>query len=406
MSSSFRHLAKIAWRNLFRNQRRTLASLITVAFGAAGLLVFQGFNNGIMNQYRENTIRGYYGYGQIFNHDYYGSVYEKPWEHWIKDPATMEQQLKAIPGIVQLFPRLSFYSFVVKGGINLAGKGEGVLPERETQFFDKLNFEEGTNLNAEDEIILGKGLAKSLDAKVGDTVTILSQTIHGQINGVDVRVAGIFHMGIKAIDDQYYRLHLKTAQSLLNTDQVELFSVQTQGVEAWDDIQHQIETKVPTLQGVRFEILDKVYYQNSVDFLEAQFSFVRSIILLIVGLGIFNTVAVGLLERGGEVGALRANGESVNRLWRIFLLENFFLGIIGGVAGLMIAVLINKTLLASGIPMPPGPGITRHYRIFLEMTPIHYVSALILPASVCLLSSMWPIRKLLSQKIPDLLRTH
>jgi len=396
---------KIAWRNLFRNKRRTLASTITVAFGAAGLLVFQGFNNGIMNQYRENTIRGYYGYGQVFTKGYYGKVYEKPWEHWINDPERMEKELLSIPGIVQLFPRLSFFSFIVKGGINLAGKGEGVLPLREAAFFDKMNFEEGTYLKDENEVILGKGLAASLNAKIGDTVTILSQTIHGQINGVDLRVAGIFHMGIKAIDDQYYRLHLKTAQSLLGTNQIEMFSIQTKGVEYWEDIQRHIEEEVSTLEAIRFEVLDKVYYQNSVDFLEAQFNFVRSIILLIVGLGIFNTVAVGMLERGGEVGALRANGEQVRRLWLIFLIENSLLGLIGGICGLLLAVGINKTILSSGIPMPPGPGITRHYRILLEMRGEHYWSALFLPAFVCVASSIWPIRKLLSQKIPDLLRS-
>jgi putative ABC transport system permease protein len=56
----------LAWRNLFRNPRRTLASLLTVALGACGLLIYQGFNTGIMNQYRENTIHGYYGYGWVF----------------------------------------------------------------------------------------------------------------------------------------------------------------------------------------------------------------------------------------------------------------------------------------------------------------------------------------------------
>lgn len=401
-----KHLLKIAWRNLFRNRRRTFASLITVAFGAAGLLVFQGFNTGIMNQYRDNTIHGYYGYGQIFSQGYYGRVFEKPWEHWIDNPDEMEKQLKQIPGVIELFPRLSFYSFVVKGGINLAGKGEGILPERENSFFNKLNFESGGSFKGEDEVILGRGLAKSLDAKVGDTITLLTQTIQGQINGVDVRVAGIFHMGIKAVDDQYYRLHLRTAQHLLNTQQIELFSIQTPGVAQWDQLQKDIEAKMGQLQPVRFEILDKVYYQNSVDFLDAQFKFIRSIILLIVGLGIFNTVAVGLLERGGEIGALRANGEKVKRLWRILLLENAFMGVIGGVLGLVIAVVLNKTLLATGIPMPPGPGITRQYRVFLDMNYWHFVSALLLPMVTCIIASVFPIRKLLTQKIPDLLRSH
>jgi len=219
-----------------------------------------------------------------------------------------------------------------------------------------------------------------------------------------VRVAGIFHIGVKNIDDSYFRLNLRQAQSLLNTDRVESFALDTKGVQYWDEVASGIAEKTPNLEPIRFEILDKVYYQNSVDFLAAQFSFIRSIILLIVALGIFNTIAVGLLERGGEVGALRANGESRNRLFRIFVLESSLIGVLGGIFGIFIAF-IMWGLLAKGIPMPPGPGITRQYLIFLEIKPEHLVQALVLPAVAAVVSSLWPIRKLLGKGIPDLLRS-
>ena len=397
-------ILKLAWRNLFRNVRRTSASLITVALGATGLLVFQGFNTGIMNQYRENTIHGYYGYGQIFSKGYYGKVTEKPWENWIENWNDLDQKLKAQPDIKETFPRLSFYSFLVKGGINLGGRGEGVLPERENKFFNQLNFIAGKNLQAPDEIILGKGLADSLGAKIGDTVTVLTQTIHGQLNGADLHVAGIFHMGIKAIDDQYFRISLPQAQSLLDTQKVESIALDTSGVDSWPKVEKEVLQVSDKLEPVRFEILDKVYYQNSVDFLNAQFSFIRLIILLIVALGIFNTIAVGLLERGGEIGALRANGETRLRLFKILLLESGLIGVLGGLFGAVLALAL-WALLSGGIPMPPGPGITRHYLIFLEILPIHFVQALLLPILATAAASLWPILKLLRKSIPDLLRS-
>lgn len=400
-----KEILKLAWRNLFRNTRRTWASLITVGLGSAGLLIYQGFNTGIMNQYRENTIHGYYGYGQVFPKGYWGTVLEKPWEAWIEDWQSVEKQIKTVPEVNEVFPRLSFYSFLVKGGITLGGRGEGILPERENKFFNQLNFISGSDLQAEDEIILGKGLAESLDAKVGDSLTLLTQTIHGQLNGADVRVAGVFHMGIKALDDQYFRLSLSQAQSLLDTKRIESFSLDTKGVQFWSQVETGIKKEAPNLEPIRFEVLDKVYYQNSVDFLEAQFSFIRLIILIIVALGIFNTIAVGLLERGGEIGALRANGESRSRLFKILCIENSFVGVLGGLFGIAIALVADLTLLQKGIPMPPGPGITRQYLIFLEMQPIHFVQALVLPALAAVLSGLWPIRKLLKKTIPALLRS-
>jgi len=397
-------LVKLAWRNLFRNPRRTLASLLTVAFGTAGLLVFQGFNTGIMNQYRENTIRGYYGYGQVFSKGYYGRVTEKPWENWIPDWKDFDTKLKTLPDIQETFPRLSFYAFLVKGQVTLGGRGEGILSERENDFFNQLNFISGGPLQSEDELILGKGLAESLDAKVGDTLTVLTQTIQGQLNGADLRVAGIFHMGIKAIDDQYFRLGLSQAQTLLGTDRVESFSLKTSGVGSWEKVESQIRGLSERLEAIRFEILDKIYYQNSIDFLEAQFAFIRFIIFLIVALGIFNTIAVGLLERAGELGALRANGESRRRAFQILLSESALVGLIGGLLGVVVALLLWLAL-SGGIPMPPGPGITRQYLIYLEIQPSHLIQGLILPMLATMVASLIPIRRLLNRSIPSLLRS-
>lgn len=396
---------KLAWRNLFRNPRRTLASLTTVGLGACGLLIFQGFNTGIMNQYRENTIHGYYGYGWVFPKGYYGKVHEKPWTAWMTNAQEIETQIKSIHGVKEVFPRLRFYSFLVKGGITLGGKGEGIDPLREASFFNQMNYIEGHEIRNSDDIILGKGLAESLGVSVGDSVTLLSQTVHSQLNGLDLKVSGIFHMGIKEIDDQFFRIPFLTAQQLLDTQTTELFSVDLAPELSWATFQSELAKKNPKLEAFSFNILDKVYYQNAVDFLEAQFSFVRAIILLIIALGIFNTIAVGLLERASEIGALRANGESRLRLWKILSLESLFTGLLGGSLGILLALLVDKTLLKQGIPMPPGPGITRHYLILLEIQNQHIWQALLLLMLATLAASLWPIRQMLKRPIPELLRS-
>ncbi|MCM2321758.1 MAG: ABC transporter permease [Oligoflexia bacterium] len=399
-------LFRLSWRNLFRNPRRTAASLLTVALGAAGLLIYQGFNEGIMNQYRENTIRVRYGHGQVYPKGYREKVMEKPWTAWIEDPAAVEARILAVPGVKAVFPRVAFYSFVTKGELTLAGRGEGIMPERENRFFTAMNFEEGHDLQASDEIVLGKGLARSLDAKPGDRITLLAQTVRGQLNGADLRVAGIFHTGAKEFDDAYFRIDLKAAQALLDTQRVEHLALQTGGVEDWPHVSAALRSALPALEPIAFDELDKVYYKNSVDFLEAQFSFIRLVILFIVALGIFNTIAVGLLERAPEIGALRANGETRGRLLRILVCENALLGVLGGLLGIVVAVLLDRTVMASGIPMPPGPGITRQFRIFLEIQPQHFGQALALPVLTTIVASLHPVLKLLRRKIPDLLISH
>lgn len=398
-------LIYLAWRNLFRNLRRTWMCCLTVAFGSAGLLIFQGFNTGLMNQYRENTIRVKYGHGQIFPKGYRDQVHEQPWELWIENVETIEPRIKELKGVVETFPRISFYSFLTKGATNLAAHGEGVVPEREKKFFTHLNFEEGSDLSSDDEIIIGKGLAKSLGVRVGDSLTAMGNTTHGQLNGMDLRVAGIFHTGVQTFDNSYFRISLKAAQSFLDTDRVEHIALQTEGVEVWPQVEKQIQNLFPSLQAIPFDELDAVYYKNSVQFLEAQFGLIRIILLIIVALGIFNMIVVTLLERAAEVGALRANGESRTRLWGIFLSENFLLGLFGGALGIVISLVFTETFLRNGIEMPPGPGITRNFHIILEFMPVHFVQALALPLFTTVAASIFPIRKLLKKSIPDLLRS-
>lgn len=401
-------IPKLAWKNLFRNRRRTIASLFTVAFGAAGLLIFQGFNEGIFSSYRENTIRVRYGHGEVFTRGYMDKKVEEPWRMWFDNAKDVEDKLALVPHIRNVFPRVSFYAFLTKGGINLAGRGEGVVAAREAKFFSAMNFIEGTDLDKAPDpksaMILGRGLATSLNAKVGDTITVLAQTVNGQLNGSELTICGIFHTGSNEFDNTFFRTELGTAQSLLDTTRVERFTLETDGVEVWPQVAAAVEATIPLAEAQSFEQLDKIYYGNSVVFLNSQFAIIRIIMLLIVALGIFNTIASGLIERSGEVGALRANGETRRRVFLILIFESAFLGLLGGACGIALALLIQFTILHNGILMPPGPGITRTFRVFVQILPSHYAQALLLPALATVIASLLPIRRLVRATIPALLR--
>lgn len=396
----------IAWRNLFRNPRRTIASLLTVSLGAGGLTIYQGFNNGMTNSYRENRIRVQYAHAQFYPKDYRSRAVEEPWKLWFTNPDEIETKLKEVPKIKEVYPRVTFFSMLQKGGITLAGKGEGVIPNKENKFFDHLNFEEGQALQTSGEIILGLGLAKGLGVKTGDTVALLGQTITGQMNGQDLVVAGVFHTGIKDFDDTMFRIGLTDAQNILNTNRVEYFAVQTTGVGDWDEISKKTNEKLPGYDFVSFDELDEVFYGNAVRFLNSQFQFIRAILLILVGLGIFNMISVGLLERASEVGALRANGEPRRRLMTIFFTENALIGIMGGFMGIIMAWLIVHSLLSGGINMPPAPATTRSLLVKIEMLNDHYIKAVFLSIMTTVLASILPILRLMKKNIPTLLHAN
>lgn len=397
-------ILKFSCRNIWRQRGRAFAILATVSLGIAALMIYHGFNAGIMNQYRDNTIRARYGHGQINTQGYRSRIWEKPWERWIDPSSSFVTELKERPEVEYIFPRISFYALLNNGEKTLSGAGEGVDGKVESEFFTTLNVIEGKILSdEEDGIILGKGLAEALNLKVGDRVTILANTHEGSLNAVDVFVTGIFFAGMKSFDDTFFRIQLKKAQELLNTPQVETIAIGLKQLEEWPRLEEWVEEH-KAFEATPFNVLDKVYYQNSVDFLEAQFGFIFLVIVVIVILGIFNTVSTIIMERKGEIGNLRANGDSKGEVMGLLLTEGLLLGITGATLGVIISYVCNMTLLANGIEMPPGPGITRQFTTFVELQasfiPICYLIGIL--SSV--VGTAIATRRVLKMPITELLR--
>jgi putative ABC transport system permease protein len=361
-------LILVALRNLLRNPRRTFAVLLTVAVGVGSIFLFHGFNTGIMNQYRANAIHARYGHGQLNTDGYREKVYEKPWEHWIKDAKAVADEVRAIDGVQQVFPRVEFFALLTNGRVTVSGRGQGIDGPEEAKFFYTLNVEQGETLSEQkDGILLGRGLARALDVKPGDRVTVLGNTIEGTINGLDLTVTGYFHTGSREMDDVMFRIQLDQAQQLLDTDRVETMALGLRSLDDWDRVAAAVEKGHPELEAVPFAVLDKVYYQHSVDWLKQQFAVIQIIILTIVLLGILNTVATAILDRKQEIGNLRANGESFGDVMKMLAWEGLALGVLGSTLGLVMTALLVYVGLRNGILMPPAPGLTRQFEVFIEL---------------------------------------
>ncbi len=364
-------IVRLALRNLLRNPRRTAALVLTVAVGTGSLFLFHGFNNGIMNQYRDNTIHARFGHGQIQTRGYGDRVYERPWEHWIENPERLRHELLDIPGVRQVFPRVEFPALLSSGRITVSGKGQGVDGPEESRFFNTLNFVAGKNLSDEPTgMVLGVGIARGLGVGVGDAVTVMARGARGGMSQSELKVTGIFHTGLKEFDDTVFRIPLGVAMSLLETDRVESIALGLASADDFGAVANFVRIRHPELEAVPFAVLDQVYYQHSVDWLNAQFGVIQVIIIAIIVLGIFNTVSTGILERKQEIGTLRANGESRYEVLRLLGVEGLALGVLGAALGLVLVLVLNATALASGILMPPAPGITRQFLVMIELTPL------------------------------------
>lgn len=398
-------LIKLATRNLFRNPRRTLAVLLTIAMGTGSLFIFHGFNNGIMNQYRDNTIHARYGHGQINTKGYREKVFDKPWEHWVKDWELLSKRLKEIPGVELLFPRLEFSALLTNGTVTVSGRGQAIDGNAESRFFNTLNVIEGETLSTQNNgILLGKGLAGALDAHPGKEITVMTQDKSGRMQQATLTVTGVFHTGSKEFDDVLFRIPLAQGQKLLQTKLIETLALGLRSVDDWQGVKDVVDKEFSNLEAVPFAVLDEVYYQHSVEWLAAQFGVIHLIILSIVVLGIFNTVSISILERKQEIGNLRANGEARGDIMLLLAWEGVTLGVVGAGLGLALALGLDFVFLRDGILMPPAPGLTRQFRVLIEFQPAMAVITFSLGTAAALAATLLAGIRVVSMSIGDALR--
>ena len=397
----------LAFRNLFRNLRRTIAILLTVGLGAGALFSFQGFINGVLTDYKETTIHSHHGNGQVNTKGYRKTVYEEPSKYWVENYADLEYFLSQKEEVEHVFPRVSIGGMLVHNKISITGQGQGIIAKREAEFFDGLNIDEGEALVAQSNgILLGRGLANALDAHPGDLIKFYTKDVKGKTRQATFEVTGVFYTGSVDFDGRVFRIPLDKAQELLRTDKVESVSIGLSDHEYWQSVAASVEQAYPQLEATSFAELNKVYYQHSVDWLKAQFHVVQIIILSIVLLGIFNTISASVLERKQEIGNLRANGESKWDVMKQIVSEGIFLGVIGSILGLGLTYIIAKGFLHNGILMPPGPGSTKQFFIKFQFNGMMIVSTVVLSIISVVVASILSGMKVVRMPIAKALRAY
>ena len=214
------------------------------------------------------------------------------------------------------------------------------------------------------------------------------------------------HTGSLDFDSRIFRIQLLAAQKLLNTKKIELISLGLKDLSDWNQVAKRVEAAYPQLEVTSFEVLDTVYYKNSVDWLKSQFSVVQVIILSIVLLGIFNTVSASILERKQEIGNLRANGESVAGVMRLVLTEGGLLGILGSLVGMACVYAILMLFVHKGLLMPPGPGQTRQFLVTFSFEWSMVLYALVASSIAAVIASFFAGIKVAKMPIAKALRAY
>jgi putative ABC transport system permease protein len=355
----------LAFRNIFRNRRRTLMTLLMVGGGVAGLLLAGGYFAFMTHGLRESTINDGLGHIQIFTADHFNRdevrVLDTGIDNWRQVAATV----KTGGHVRGVAPRIDFYGMVSNGSKSSVFMGSAVDPDAENSLGFVSRVVSGKNLDSkptgEVEALIGTGLAKSMNVKVGDGLTLLAMTSDGALNGIDVQIAGIVNSGVAELDARSLRITLASAQRLLQSDRITNLVVGLDATENTDQVAAEL---TPRLRGLPQQLVLKkwidlaTYYKQVSTMFNGIFLFMGIIVFFMVLMSSVNTLLMSMFERTREIGTMLAMGTPRAWIVALFMLEATLLGVMGAIVGLVGGNLLGALLNASGLHMPPPPGYT------------------------------------------------
>ena len=387
----------LAFRNVFRNRRRTVMTLLMVGGGVAGLLLAGGYFAFMTHGLRESTINNGLGHLQIFTADYFRRDEVRVLDTGIENWRLVAANVGSVKHVRGMAPRIDFYGMASNGAKAAGFMGSAVDPGAEKGLGFDSNVVSGRNLDprptGEVEALIGIGLAKSMSVKVGDGLTILARTADGALNGVDVQIVGIVDSGVAQLDARYVRITLPSAQRLLASDRVTNLVV---GLDATENTDQAYAEIMPRLHGMPQELALKkwidlaTYYQQVNTMFNGIFLFMGVIVFFMVLMSSVNTLLMAMMERTREIGTMLAMGTPRAWIVALFMVEATLLGLMGAVLGLVAGNLLGALLNSSGLHLPPPPGYTRDMLFKVLYVPGMMIGSSILVVVSLALASILP----------------
>jgi len=401
----------LALRNIFRNRGRTYFALLSIAAGCSALILNGGIVFNIFGELREDAIHSRHGHLQIYRRGYSEAHLEDP-QRYLMEPQTVQHILdvvRANPRVLRATSRREFSGLIVKGDRYIPFLGVGVEPDQDAEFSRHTTLRAGSAMSASDPygVMAGLGLARKLDGKPGDELTLMTVTASGALNAVHVRLQGIFEGGLKEYDDWTLKVPLGAAGHLLSDNRIEQIVLLVRHTEDVPVVRSEFESVFQRESSdVEMRSWDQLalFHNQVVGLFGRELSIIRLIIGTIVLLGISNVMGMSIMERMVELATLRALGLRVRAIVALLMIESLFIGLMGAAIGSTLGIAVARVVSAVGIPYPSPPGSTRPFLGGVDVVPDIVTAAFLISVLATLAAAVLPIRKAIRSPIAPTLR--
>ena len=353
---------QLAWRNIWRHRGRTLIVAVAMAIGLAMMMMYDGLLVGFDQAIYGNAIKVLGGNIQIHADGYRSKTGQNPLLPLPDDRSAVEAAT-AQPQVLAATRRIN------TGGMVSSPEGAfgvsiiGIEPEKEVDVnLAAQHVVLGRYLSSEDAdaVLIGKGLADSMDVGVDDRITLVGRSTHEQMRQRTMTVAGIYDLGMPELEKGTVYVSLAEAQSLFDlTGQSTEVAIVLKQLGTELKVMAAIE---PMLSGYEIDTWRNNYPElfAAITTKNGVMNIFSVIILLIAGIGILNLLLMAVYERTREIGLLGAMGLKPRQISLLFILEGTLMGLVGVAAGIVLGLLFNGLLRRVGLDFSAMAGATKY----------------------------------------------
>lgn len=343
----------LAWRNIWRNTRRTLITAAAIGVGLAALIVTIGLTEGMRVHLVDVSTGALIGDAQIHAT---GWLQVRDETLTLPDPERLLTATLAAPAVRAVAPRVRGTALLAIGDRSAAVQLIGVDPTAEQAITTwATSLSTGAYLSGDDEVLIGRTLAKDLDVEVGTRLALTAADVHtGDMNGAMVRVAGILYTASPTIDERAVIVTLPQSQRLLGLPGA-IHEIAMRLTLPPGGPEELVQAALAPLDADGLEVTSwRAVSPLAAQLMELQdvyLIFIGLIVFSIIALGIMNTLSMSLLERFHEFGVLRAIGTTPLRLATLVLTEAASLGVVGAAMGVGLGLLVHWPLTRTGLKL-------------------------------------------------------
>jgi len=342
---------QLAWRNLWRNKRRTLIASASIFFAVIFALLMRSMQEGSYDYMVDASVSMYTGYIQVHAKEYWD---KRSIDKSMELSLTRIDKIDSVKHVTLVTPRLESFSLISYGNVTKVASIVGIHPELENKMTDLKNkLISGKYLTEKARgVMIAEGLATLLKIEIGDSVVLYGQGYHGVTAAAQVEVEGIVKFTLPALNKTMVYLSLDYSQWLYAApNRVTTLSIMIDEAKKINEVHAAVSNLFDEKYEVMMwsELMPELVQSIEVD--NAGGIIMLGILYVVIGFGIFGTVMMMTAERTREFGILISIGMKKWRLSYVSFLESLFLSFIGVLAGIIVSIPILYYLKQNPIPL-------------------------------------------------------